>query len=127
MPVLALLCIFSNYDLQSFFPLPLIFFQSCKIHHCVEHIQSSDTFSGSLSSTYRPLSEKKCQTPAVTFSQLPGAGDVTSFIPTTGQGATGLAEHFGKDCSGNLKDTTFPIKFGWLHLTGFKTEVSIEH
>lgn len=37
---------------------------------------------------------------AVTFSQLPGAGDVTSCIPAIGCGVIGLAQHFGKDCSG---------------------------
>lgn len=65
--------------------------------------------------------------PTVTLSQLPGAGDVTSFIPTAAYGATGLAQHFGKDHSGGSLRYHFPIKFGWLHLTGFKTEVPTEH
>lgn len=65
--------------------------------------------------------------PAGTFRQLSGAGDVTCFIPTGGCGAIGLAEHFGKACSGVSQRYHFPLKLGWLHLTGFKTEGPREH
>lgn len=101
MPVLALLCIFRNCHLQSFCPLfPSSYCNHVKFTTEFKAIQSSDNFSCSSSRTDRPLSGKKCQMPTGTFSQLPGAGHVTCFIPTGGCGVIQLEAHFGKACSG---------------------------
>lgn len=122
MPVLALLCIFTEFLSLSSHLFPVMENSpSCRTPSKAQtHFQALSL--GCLSTVIR----KKVSNAHCHLQSAARSWRCNKLHPYSWLWCHRTSTAFLRDCSGVSQRYHFPIKFGWLHLTGFKTEASTE-